>query len=127
MQQSNLSTKWEGGGKTVTINVSVVTFEEDNIQYSFIPSFDLIGYGKTESEAEASLKIVLDEFLRYTINKNTLTLELKRLGWKIKSKHKPMMAPQLSDLVNTNDQLKDIFNNKPFSTSNYEVKLPAFA
>ena len=127
MHQSNLTTQWEGSGKDVTINVALVNFEEDSIHYSFIPSFDLIGYGKTESEAEESLKVILDEFLRYTINKNTLIPELKRLGWNVKSKRKPMTAPQLSDLVNTNDQLKEILNNKPFSTSNYEVNLPAFA
>ena len=127
MHQSNLTTQWQGSGKDVTINVALVNFEEDSIHYSFIPSFDLIGYGKTESEAEESLKVILDEFLRYTINKNTLIPELKRLGWNVKSKRKPMTAPQLSDLVNTNDQLKEILNNKPFSTSNYEVNLPAFA
>ena len=128
MQHGNLSTQWQGSGKTVTLNVTVVIFQEDNIHYALIPSFDLTGYGSSANEAEESLKVVLDEFLKYSINKNTLTLEMKRLGWKIKSKHKPMSAPQLSDLINTNDQLRELFNsNKPFSTSNYQVNLPAFA
>jgi hypothetical protein len=52
---------------------------------------------------------------------------MQRLGWKIKSKKKPMYAPQISDLININDQLKDIVNSKQYSTSNYQVNIPAFA
>lgn len=92
-----------------------------------MPSFDLTGYGNTEDEAKESLTVVLDEFLRYTLNKNTLFIEMQRLGWKIKSKKKPMYAPQMSDLINTNEQLKDIVNSKQYTTSNYQVNVPAFA
>ncbi len=102
-------------------------FEEKSIYYAYIPSFDLTGYGKTEGKAKESLKIVLDEFIRYTLNKNTLFIEMQRLGWKIKSKKKPMYAPQMSDLINTNEQLKEIINYKQYTTSNYQVNVPAFS
>ncbi|MBW7891171.1 MAG: hypothetical protein H3C48_09160 [Chitinophagaceae bacterium] len=127
MQQGNLQGEKRFGSKSVKINVQVLFFEEDDIYYAFLPSFDLMGYGKTEKEAKESLKVVLDEFLRYTLNKNTLYIELQRLGWKIRSKKKPMLAPQISDLINTNEELREIVNSKQYTTSNYQVSVPAFA
>lgn len=127
MQQGNLKGEKKIGTKSEKVDLQVLFFEEDNIQYAYMPSFDLTGYGNTAAEAKESLTIVLDEFLRYTLNKNILFLEMQRLGWKIKSKTKPMYAPQMSDLINTNEQLKDIVNSKQYSTSDYQVKIPAFA
>lgn len=127
MQQGNLMEEKEIGTKSIKVDLKVLFFEEDNIHYAYMPSFDLTGYGNTEEEAKKSLTVVLDEFLRYTLNKNTLFIEMQRLGWKIKSKKKPLYAPQMSDLINTNDQLKDIVNSRQYTTSNYQVNLPAFA
>ncbi len=127
MQQGNLMEEKEIGTKSIKVDLQVLFFEEDNIHYAYMPSFDLTGYGNTEEEAKKSLTVVLDEFLRYTLNKNTLFIEMQRLGWKIKSKKKPLYAPQMSDLINTNDQLKDIVNSRQYTTSNYQVNLPAFA
>ncbi len=127
MQQGNLKGEKKFGSKSVKVDLQVLLFEEDNIQYAYMPSFDLTGYGNTKEEAKESLTIVLDEFLRYTLNKNTLYIEMQRLGWKIKSRNKPMYAPQMSDLINTNEQLKDIVNSKQYSTSNYPVNVPVFA
>ena len=125
MKQGKLSTDWRGAGKKVKMNVPVILFEEDSIFFAYIPSLDLTGYGKDESEAAASLKIVLDEFLRYTLNKKTLFLELKRLGWKVRSKTKPIAPPRMSDLINSNEQLRDIVDHKQYTTSNYQLKVPA--
>lgn len=127
MQQGNLKGEKKFGIKSVKVDLQVLFFEEDNIHYAYMPSFDLTGYGNTEEEAKESLTVVLDEFLRYTLNKNTLFIEMQRLGWKIKSKTRPMYAPQMSDLINTNEQLKDIVNSKQYTTSNYQVNVPAFA
>jgi hypothetical protein len=127
MQKGNLQGENKYGTHFVKVSLQVLFFEEDNIHYAYMPSFDLTGYGNTEEEAQQSLTVVLDEFLRYTLNKNTLFIEMQRLGWKIKSKKKPMYAPQMSDLINTNDQLKDIVNSKQYTTSNYQVNVPAFA
>ncbi len=127
MQHVNLQGEKNIGSKTTKLSLQVLFFEEDNIQYAYMPSFDLTGYGQTEVEAKESLSVVLDEFLRYTLNKNTLFIEMQRLGWKIKNKKKPMHAPQMSDLINSNDQLKDIVNSKQYTTSNYQVNISAFA
>lgn len=127
MQRGNLKGQKDFGTKTIKVELQVLFFEEDCIHYAYMPSFDLTGYGSTEDQAKESLTIVLDEFLRYTLHKNTLFIEMQRLGWKIKSKKKPMYAPQMSDLINTNDQLKDIVNSKQYTTSNYQVNVPAYA
>ena len=127
MQQANLQGEKKIGSKYVKLSLQVLFFEEDKIHYAYMPSFDLTGYGKTEGEAKESLTVVLDEFLRYTLNKNTLFIEMQRLSWKIKSKKRPMHAPQMSDLINSNDQLKDIVNSKQYTTTNYQVNVPAFA
>ncbi len=127
MQKGNLKGEKKFGTKSVKVDLQILFFQEDNIHYAYMPSFDLTGYGNTEHEAKESLTVVLDEFLRYTLNKNTLFIEMQRLGWKVKSKKKPMYAPQMSDLINTNDQLKDIVNSKQYTTLNYQVNLPTFA
>ena len=127
MQEANFSGEKKFGTESIKVSLQVLFFEEDKIHYAYMPSFDLTGYGNTENEAKESLTVVLNEFLRYTLNKNTLFIEMQRLGWKIKSKKKPMYAPQMSDLINTNDQLKDIVNSKQYTTLNYQVNVPAFA
>jgi hypothetical protein len=127
MQAANLSGEKKFGTKSIKVSLQVLCFEEDKIHYAYMPSFDLTGYGNTEDEAKQSLTVVLDEFLRYTLNKNTLFTEMQRLGWKIKSRKTPIYAPKVSDLITTNDQLKDIVNSKEYTTSNYQVNVPAFA
>lgn len=127
MLGTNLQGEKIFGDNVVEINVQVLVFEEDGIYFSFLPALDLTGYGNNQPEAMESLKIVLDEFLRYTLNKNTLSIELQRLGWTATKKNKPIHAPAMSDLINSNDQLKDIVNSKQYSTSNYQVQVPAFA
>ena len=127
MKEANIAGEKNYGKKNVKLNVPVVFFTEDDIFYAYVPSFDLTGYGTSEDEAKKSLSVTLDEFLRYTINKNTFLLELKRLGWKIKSKKKPMVAPQMSDLINTSEQLREIVNYKNYTTADFQVTVPAFA
>ena len=127
MQQGNLKGEKQFGTKSVKVDLQVLIFEEDNIHYAYMPSFDLMGYGDTEENAKESLTVVLDEFLRYTLNKNTLFIEMQRLGWKIRSKQKPMYAPQMSEMINMNEQLKDIVNSKQYTSSNYQVNIPALA
>ena len=127
MQNLKISGNKQFGTNSVKFDLPLFLFEEDSTRFAYLPSLDLTGYGKTEEEAKESLKVVLEEFLRYTINKNTLFIEMKRLGWQVKSKKKPMHAPEISDLINTNNQLKEIINYKNYSTSHYQVNVPAFA
>lgn len=127
MQNLQLKGRSEYKQGTVNISVPVMLFEEDKTWYAYLPSLDLIGYGKDTEEAKASLKIVLDEFIRYTLNKKTFFKELRRLGWRVRSKTKPIEAPKMSELIEVNEQLKDIIDTKQYSTSKYSMNIPAFA
>jgi hypothetical protein len=121
MQAGHLKEIKKTGTKSIKIDLKVLFFEEEKIYYAYMPSLDVTGYGKTDEAAKESHSIVVAEFLRYTISKNTLFIEMQRLGWKIKSKKKPMHAPPLSDLINTNDQLREIVNSKQYKIVNYPV------
>jgi hypothetical protein len=127
MSELKLQGQWQGSGKLITIDAQIFFFEEDGINIAYLPSLDLSGYGNDFEEAEASLKHTLNEFLKYTTNKNTLFVELKRLGWKIKSPKRKMEAPPISDMLANNDQLKDLVNNKQYKTSTFPISIPSFA
>lgn len=127
MQQAKLKVEKKIGPRSVKVDLQVLFFEEERIHYAYMPSLDLTGYGNNEKEAKESLTVVLDEFLRYTLNKKTLFTEMKRLGWEIKTRTSYFNVPQLSDLIKTNEQLKDIINSKQYTSFKYPVTLPEFA
>lgn len=127
MQETNLFEEKKYGSNSAKVNLQVLVFEEENVYFAYMPSLDLTGYGKTEEEAKESLTIVLDEFFKYTLDKNTLFIEMQRLGWRIRSKKNPLYAPQMSDLINSNEQLKEIVNSRQYTTLNYQVDIPALA
>lgn len=126
MQNLQLIGKGHFGKTTVSVDVPVMLFEEENLWYAYLPSFDLTGYGHDANEARESLKITLDEFIRYTLNKKTFFEELKRLGWEIKRKNKPFKAPSISDLMKENEELKELVDMKRYSKDIYSVNLPAY-
>lgn len=63
---------------TVTVNVPVILFKEDNVQIVFCPSLDISGSGHTIAEAQQSFATTLEAYLQYTINKGTLWADLKK-------------------------------------------------
>jgi len=110
----------------ITLKLSVVLFKEDGTFIAYCPALDLSGYGKTESEAKKSFEIVLNEFLKYTANKNTLEDELKKLGWVKKSEHsKKLTPPDFVDIINKNKELQRVVNNNPIKTYNKAIPLYA--
>lgn len=127
MQKLQLKGEGKFGKAKVEVNVTVILFKEDNIWYAYLPSLDLNGYGNTEVEAKESLKVTIDEFIRFTLNKKTFFDELKRLGWSIKKKNKTFIAPKISDLIRENEELREIVDSKKYISDDYQVKVPVFA
>jgi hypothetical protein len=123
----NIKGEWSDDKHVVKINLSVFLFVEDGIHYAYMPALDVLGYGNTEAEAKTSVEISLSEFFRYTHNKNTIILELRRLGWKIRKANKDYLAPAISEQLVSNEQLKEIIDHKQYRTSNVDVSIPAFA
>ncbi|MBL7738019.1 MAG: hypothetical protein JNK14_02285 [Chitinophagaceae bacterium] len=107
--------------------IPLISFIDDNTHIIYCPVLDLSGYGNDETEARKSFDTVLEEFLKYTIAKNTLWKDLKNLGWTIrKSKKSPEATPpSLSGLLETNQEFSRIFNNYPFKKYNTALTLPA--
>jgi len=110
------------------VSLDLIIFQEDNTHIVYCPPLEVYGYGINESEAQESFKTSLAEFFRYCTNKNTLRLELKRLGWQLKrSKTKPMIPPTITELLSTNENLSRIYNNYDFRKTATSVSIPAVA
>lgn len=125
MNMDNLSGEWWNEQHTVTVNLQVLVFIEEEIYYAYVPALDLTGYGNSEQEAKDSLKVCLSEFFRYTLNKDTFAAELKRLGWQ--QKKKKFEVPPLSEQIATNEQLREIVNHKQYSATHFDIAIPAVA
>lgn len=99
----------------VEVSLDLIEFIEDEVHFVFSPALDLTGYGDNKKEARTSFEVTLKEFLRYTIEKNTLDKELKRLGWKKQKKSDHSYTPpELSKLSRNNRQLEHILNHQDF-------------
>ncbi|NTS43677.1 hypothetical protein HRG84_22545 [Flavisolibacter sp. BT320] len=121
----NIKGEWSDDKHSVKVQLQVLLFIEDDIHYAYIPALDIIGYGQNEDEAKTSLQISLAEFFKYTLNKNTFAIELKRLGWQ-KTK-KQYQAPEITEQLSSNEQLRDILNHKQYTATNFDVSMPVFA
>jgi hypothetical protein len=89
---------------------------------------DISGYGENETEADKSFELVLSEYFKYTVNKNTLAEDLKKMGWTIrKNMNKNPIPPSMSKLLETNEDFNRIFNNNEFRKTNRTINIPSFA
>jgi hypothetical protein len=111
----------------MNLTVSLFQFEEDGNTIIYSPAFDLSGYGKNVKEAKQSFAVTIEEFLFYTLKKNTLAKELKRLGWNIKIndvKKRKFKTPDLAELITRNDYLAEILNEKQFTKFDQTIAVP---
>lgn len=127
MKEGKYSAKWTKDNKTITVNVPVMLFKEEEIYIAYIPNLDLSGYGESEDSAKESLKFSLDTYFNYTHNKNTLTADLILHGWSIRKKTKPYTAPQISELLSKNSYLKDIFDSRKYTMDRMDLNIPQYA
>ena len=96
------------------VKVSVVQFKEDQAVIIYCPALDLSGYGNTDTEARHSFETVLFEYIRYADNKGTLNEDLKAHGWvELKRKNYSMVPPAMTDLLESNENFRKIFNTQP--------------
>lgn len=99
-------------------------YEEDNIHYSYSPALDLMSYGKTPEEALESWEVVIEEYIRYGLNKNTLVKDLESHGWNIKKSQKRFQPPTFSWLLQNNDQLSEMYDKLDFHKTSRPITLP---
>jgi hypothetical protein len=121
----NIQGQFKNSGGEVEFNLPVISFREEGLFFFYTPVLDLTGYGKTEAEAQQSFNETLSQFFDYATNKKTLFSELEKLGWKTSNKKKPK-APSLIDMINSNEYLAGIFEEKEYQKSNQTVRVPSF-
>lgn len=108
------------------INLSVISFKEDDVFIIYCPSLDVSGYGYSKKEAEDSFNLIMADFFNEATVNGTLLDELKRLGWKITSKDNShlLIPPSLDEMLRDNDHpLKEIWDEKDFSKHEEELEL----
>ena len=105
-------------------NVPVFVLKEDNTVIYYTPVFDISGYGYNEEEAEQSLIVAINEFLKYTLTKKTFNAELLKLGWTEQKKRK-FVPPVMSDMVRDRDYLSEIIDTHDFNKKSINVAMPA--
>jgi len=129
MGNLSISASYKAKNRKAEAVLSLFSFEEGKTFIVYSPALDLSGYGKNEVEARNSFGIALEEFMRYTINKNSILVELERLGWKIKGgkKHPKIISPDFSTLLNENKELAKLIDKKDFRKFNQKIEIPEFA
>jgi hypothetical protein len=121
-----MSGQWVSGKNRIKCNLPLIIFEEDNNVITFCPALDLCGYGSTEEEAKKSFEITLSEYFKYTVNKKTLSDDLKKHGWIIrKSLKRPAIPPTMEHLLRNNQDFNRIFNNYNFKKKETTIDIPA--
>jgi hypothetical protein len=125
--------KIAGSFKTPTVKVDfrfdVVEYADKGLIVLYSPALDLFGYGKTAKKAQESFTLTLEEYLHYTIDKNTFLADLRQHGWIVKKKKQTVKvnSPSFDKIVSGNLQFQEIFNHKDFKKFNInrEVAFPA--
>lgn len=127
MKQIGFKAKVKKGNVTINVSVPLLSFKEDDAFIVYSPALDISGYGDTEEEARKSFELTLEEFISYTLNKNTFQLELTRLGWKIKKRNilNRYTPPPLDELIIQKDYLSSIIREKDFHSYRETIQLPA--
>lgn len=119
--------QWVSGHKKIECNLPLIIFQDDNNYITYCPALDLSGYGASEEDANHSFEQTLTEYFRYTINKNTLAEDLRKLGWTIrKGLIKPFTPPTMANLLDNNEDFNRIFNRFDFRKRSTTINMPSF-
>lgn len=108
----------------IMVQLDVIQYDEDGCRMVYCPALDVIGYGRSDEEAETSFITTLQEFLDYTLEHGTLRKVLKGLGWKFAEDK--VTPPVLSYLIPRNDMLREIVDGDSYVKSSSEIRIPSF-
>jgi hypothetical protein len=110
MAKKIVEAKYDDGKNVVKVGLTIILWKENDVYFQYSPELDLTGYGKSTTEAHTSFEQTLEDFINYTLNKNTLFDELERLGWTTNKKKKRLRAPEEDQLLEDNETYKDLLN-----------------
>jgi hypothetical protein len=117
----------KGNKHQINIEVEVIEYQDKNLFYAYTPSLSLVGYGNTVEEARKSWEVVLEEYFRYTTNKQTLVQDLENHGWQVSKNN--VNPPSIAWLLQNNQQVSEVYDNHNFYKNSRPVKmdLPEYA
>jgi len=129
MAKVNFAAKLKNSKAIVDTHLSLLSFVENDIHYLYSPELDIYGYGQNETQARDSFTTTFKATISYMVNKRTLTEELKTLGWTVKKNKKGVLytPPLFSNLIEENEEVRNIVNTKVYTKYNHAVQLPAVA
>lgn len=109
------------------VRLALLSYIEDNVYVIYSPALDLYGYGNDEGEARESFSVSLTEYINYTAAENTLSADLRRLGWGVNETSHTVTMPNWVELLQANPHLNDVVTNRPFKKFDHPARIPAFA
>jgi hypothetical protein len=96
---------------TLEVSVSVYVFKENDVFVAYCPSLDLSGYDQTEEAARADFEFVLQEYVKYQMQHDTLDKDLTRHGWEVKQRK--AKGPEIGTLLRRT-QLRNVFKKPEY-------------
>ena len=124
MAKKFVEAKYDDGKHIVKIGLTLILWKENDIYFQYAPQLDLTGYGKSTNEAQSSFELTLNDFINYTLNKNTLYDELERLGWTTNKSKKRLRAPEEEQLLEDNETYKDLLSMPGTTRSTTSFAIP---
>ena len=118
----NYTTELSTQNSTVNMELTLISFIEDNVYFVYCPALDLTGYGDNEKEAKNSFSQTLKMYIDYTTDKKTFIQDLEGHGWMVKNR-KNLKSPDFDFLLQYNKQFKSIVNKRNFSKFKEEIQL----
>lgn len=103
-----MQANYSNGRERVSVGLILILWDEDGIFFQYAPELDLTGYGSSAIEAAKSFEYILEDFIKYTLNKGTIYDELERLGWSVNNKKKKIKAPEEDQLLENNETYKEL-------------------
>ncbi len=123
MAKSRYSGNYTGNKYRIDVNLDVYIWNEDGVYFAYAPALDLTGYDTTEQKAKQSFTLFLNETLKYMHNKDTIFNELERLGWTVNRKKKRVNAPDIQELIDDNEEFKNVLNKPDYKKERQGVQL----
>ena len=93
--------------------LTVLTFkDEEGFYIAYCPSLSLSDYGDSEEKAKANFSEALALYFEAAIEWGTLTKDLKKHGWDVRSKKmKKISAPTLEQLQTSDPTYKSLIDS----------------
>ena len=117
-------TKNQSGTKTaIKLPVSILKYQDKKLFHVYCPELNLVGYGKTETEAEKTFKIVSEEYFRYAEENGTLFADLSEFGWTGIDSPGSVTPPSWMNIYRSDEVFREIVSDYDYTKTRIEIKL----